>query len=144
MTLDRLARRLPVFRIRHLPPRHRDDAAGTDDLTGTVAQEQGRQQLAVGEVAGADEDVQPERIDGNSLRGHLSPPGSASRRSGSLPARHGPLSQSRPPHDQSSILYALPLFPWNTVTSISPARLTSSFTATLPHCSLRRHLRVAT
>src|SRR3546814_16452347 len=34
MTLDRLARRLPVFRIRHLPPRHRDDAAGTDDQIG--------------------------------------------------------------------------------------------------------------
>src|SRR3546814_20688279 len=80
MTLDRLARRLPVFRIRHLPPRHRDDAAGTDDLTGTVAQEQGRQQLAVGAVAGAAEDDQLERIDGNSLRGHLSPPGRSEER----------------------------------------------------------------
>src|SRR3546814_10058804 len=89
MTLDRLARRLPVFRIRHLPPRHRDDAAGTDDLTGTVAQEQGRQQLAVGEVAGAADDDQLERIDGNSLRGHSSPPGSASRRRVPCPAAPG-------------------------------------------------------
>src|SRR3546814_7378162 len=86
MTLDRLARRLPVFRIRHLPPRHRADADGTDDLTGTVAQAQGRQQLAVGEVAGAAEDDQLERLHGNSMRGQLSPPGSSSRRSSSLPA----------------------------------------------------------
>src|SRR3546814_11072452 len=53
MTLDRLARRLPVFRIRHLPPRHRDDAAGTEDLTGPVAPDQGRPQTSFGAGAGA-------------------------------------------------------------------------------------------
>src|SRR3546814_11756453 len=103
MTLDRLARRLPVLRIRHLPPRHRDDAAGPDDLTGTVAQEQGRQQLAVGEVAGAAGADQLERIDGKRLRGRLSPPGSAYRRSSSLPARQGRVSQTEPRSDERPV-----------------------------------------
>src|SRR3546814_7991450 len=39
ITLDRLARRLPVLRIRHLPPQHPEDAPGPDALTGTVSQE---------------------------------------------------------------------------------------------------------
>src|SRR3546814_19987785 len=51
--LDGRAGRLLEFVVRHLPARHRDDAAGADALPRAVAPAARRQQIAEGEVAGA-------------------------------------------------------------------------------------------
>ena len=64
---DRLACPGLEFLVRERAPGNRDDAARPDDLPGPVAVEQRRQQLTVGQVPGAAEDDQFERIDGNLL-----------------------------------------------------------------------------
>src|SRR5665213_1701278 len=67
---ERLARRCPVVVVAHRPPRYAYEPRRRRKLAIAVAMVKGRQQFAIGEVAGAAEDDKVERIDGDDAAGH--------------------------------------------------------------------------
>ena len=67
---NRLAGEFAVVVVGQLGARRADDARRLGELAGALALVERRQQLALGKVAGAAEDDEVERFDGDDLAGH--------------------------------------------------------------------------
>ena len=70
---QRLAHGLLEILAREFAPRDADDAGGVGELAALVAVEQRREQLAIGEIAGAAEHDEVEGIDLDDLGSHVHP-----------------------------------------------------------------------